>query len=107
MILESTNDIKVDYKGTTDLVTNIDREVENLIIEKINSHFPDHTILAEESGLNQKTPDYLWVIDPLDGTTNFVHGYPSFGVSIGLLIKGVPSLGVVTVSYTHLRAHET
>ena len=95
MILESTNDIKVDYKGTTDLVTNIDREVENLIIEKINSHFPDHTILAEESGLNQKTPDYLWVIDPLDGTTNFVHGYPSFGVSIGLLIKGVPSLGVV------------
>ena len=76
MILESTNDIKVDYKGTTDLVTNIDREVESLIIEKINRHFPDHTILAEESGLNQKTPDYLWVIDPLDGTKKFVHGYP-------------------------------
>ena len=54
MILESTNDIKVDYKGTTDLVTNIDREVENLIIKKINSHFHDHTILAEESGVNQK-----------------------------------------------------
>ena len=66
-----------------------------MIIEKISTRFPDHTILAEESGLNQKTPDYLWVIDPLDGTTNFVHGYPSFGVSIGLLIKGVPSLGVV------------
>jgi len=95
VILESTNDIQVDYKGTTDLVTNIDREVESIIIEKINSHFPDHTILAEESGLNQKAPDYLWVIDPLDGTTNFVHGYPSFGVSIGLLIKGIPSLGVV------------
>ena len=95
MILESTNDIKVDYKGTTDLVTNIDREVENLIIEKINSHFPDHTILAEESGLNQKTPEYLWVIDPLDGTTNFVHGYTSFGVSIGLLLKWIPTLGVV------------
>jgi len=54
VILESTNDIQVDYKGTTDLVTNIDRKVENFIIEKIKNHFPDHTILAEESGLNQK-----------------------------------------------------
>ena len=95
LIIESSNNIQVDYKGSLNLVTNVDRAAEKLIIENILTNFPNHSILAEESGFKNKTHDYLWTIDPIDGTTNFVHGYPSFGVSIGLLIKGVPTLGVV------------
>lgn len=93
--MESTDNIQVDYKGSLNLVTNVDREAEKLIIDRIKNHYPEHTILAEESGLSNKSQDYLWLIDPIDGTTNFVHGYPSFGVSIGLVIKGAPTLGVV------------
>ena len=84
-----------DYKGQTDLVTKTDRECEDLIIKHINSEFPGHSILAEESGAQDTKSDYQWVIDPLDGTTNFVHGYPAFAVSIGVLINGVPTIGVV------------
>lgn len=93
--MESSNNIQVNYKGDLNLVTNVDRAAEKLIINNIKTNFPNHSILAEESGLENKKHDYLWTIDPIDGTTNFVHGYPSFGVSIGLLIKDVPTLGVV------------
>ena len=95
IILESTNNIKVDFKGKTDLITNIDLESERSIIDKIIKSHPSHNILSEEHGLINNNSDYLWVIDPLDGTTNFVNGYPSYGVSIGLVYKNNPEIGVV------------
>lgn len=79
-----------------DLVTEVDKTAEKKVLEVITSNFPQHSILAEESGeLGQNSSDYLWVIDPLDGTTNYAHGYPQSAVSVGLLIKGKPSVGVV------------
>jgi len=84
-----------DYKGKTDLVTITDKESEQLICDIIHEEFPKHGILAEESGSSSPDADYQWIIDPLDGTTNFVHGYPSFAVSIGVLYQGRPIVGVV------------
>ncbi|MEE9189624.1 MAG: inositol monophosphatase family protein [Candidatus Neomarinimicrobiota bacterium] len=86
---------KISYKGSTDLVTDTDHASERLIINTIQSKFPDHGILAEESGAIHSSSPYSWIIDPLDGTTNFVHRYPSFGVSVGVLYKGLPIVGVV------------
>ncbi len=83
------------HKGATDLVTNTDIESEKIITSIIQLNYPEHDILAEESSKVTKGSDYLWVIDPLDGTTNFVHGYPSFSVSIGLLFKNSPLIAVV------------
>ncbi|MBP0012216.1 MAG: inositol monophosphatase [Roseofilum sp. SBFL] len=79
-----------------DIVTEADKASEAVILEILQRHFPDHSILAEESGkLGDRQSRYLWAIDPLDGTTNYSHGYPNFSVSIGLLIDGVPQVGVV------------
>ncbi|MDJ1174310.1 inositol monophosphatase family protein [Roseofilum capinflatum] len=79
-----------------DIVTEADKASEAVILEILQRHFPDHGILAEESGkLGDRQSRYLWAIDPLDGTTNYSHGYPNFSVSIGLLIDGVPQVGVV------------
>lgn len=78
-----------------DLVTNADIESENLIIKSIQKKFPNHTIISEESHLTNKGNDFTWVIDPLDGTTNFVHNLPIFAVSIGLKFKNKTILGVV------------
>jgi myo-inositol-1(or 4)-monophosphatase len=80
--------IEVGFKtGDNNLVTEIDLASEKAIINYINKHFPDHNILSEESGTDDKKGDYTWVIDPLDGTTNFAHGLPIFSVSIGV-VKG-------------------
>lgn len=79
-----------------DLVTQADKESEAEIIKVIQRHYPDHGIFAEESGKsNAQDHQYQWVIDPLDGTTNYAHGYPQAAVSIGLNINGIPSVGVV------------
>jgi myo-inositol-1(or 4)-monophosphatase len=79
-----------------DLVTEADRAAEKAVLEVLTRHFPDHAILAEESGvLGNPDSRYQWAIDPLDGTTNYAHQYPVFAVSIGLLIDGVPQVGVV------------
>lgn len=88
---------QVEEKGRSgDLVTNADRASEKVILEIIQRHFPTHSILAEESGsFGEQKADYLWAIDPLDGTTNYAHQYPIYAVSIGLLIAGVPQIGVV------------
>ena len=80
-------------KRKTDLVTETDLLSEKVIKSTIRSEFDDHSIMAEESGKELTQSDYLWIIDPLDGTTNFVHGYPSYGISIGLLPKRKPLLG--------------
>lgn len=75
---------QVDYKGRADMVTDVDRRAEEIILDGIQRAYPDHAVLAEESGKNEIQSDYCWVIDPIDGTTNFVHGYPFFGVSIAV-----------------------
>ncbi|MEB3173681.1 MAG: inositol monophosphatase family protein [Cyanobacteriota bacterium] len=79
-----------------DLVTEADQKAEALILEILGRHCPDHAILAEESGYQgEADAPYLWAIDPLDGTTNYAHGYPVACVSIGLLVNGVPEVGVI------------
>jgi myo-inositol-1(or 4)-monophosphatase len=79
-----------------DLVTVADREAEAQVIEILQRHFPNHSILAEETGkYGNSDAEFLWVIDPLDGTTNYAHQYPFSAVSIGLLVAGIPILGVI------------
>lgn len=75
---------QVDEKGRADLVTSVDRGSEEIIIGEIRKKYPGHAILAEESGENSSSGDIRWVIDPIDGTTNFVHGYPFFCISIAV-----------------------
>jgi myo-inositol-1(or 4)-monophosphatase len=76
--------VKIEYKGDADLVTAADRAAEKLIRERIRQHWPHHDVLGEEQGLNDQGSEYRWYVDPLDGTTNFAHGYPVFCVSLGL-----------------------
>ncbi|MFA4915132.1 MAG: inositol monophosphatase family protein [Syntrophales bacterium] len=83
------------YKGEIDIVTEADRLSEDLLIGRIYERFPDHDILAEESKGTDKGSDFRWIIDPLDGTTNYAHGYPVFCVSIALEKKGEICLGVI------------
>ena len=76
--------LKIEYKGDADLVTAADRAAEKLIRERITQQFPSHDVLGEEQGLDDQGGDYRWYVDPLDGTTNFAHGYPVFCVSMAL-----------------------
>jgi myo-inositol-1(or 4)-monophosphatase len=76
--------LKIEYKGDADLVTAADRASEALIRERILAQWPDHDILGEEQGLSDQGSRYRWYVDPLDGTTNFAHGYPVFCVSMAL-----------------------
>eukprot|EP00249_Psilotum_nudum_P014925 c25071_g1_i1 orf=411-1496(-) len=86
----------IGYKGTTDLVTDTDKLCEQVILAAVKKRFPDHLILGEEGGLTgDPASEFLWCIDPLDGTTNFAHGYPSFGVSVGVLYRGKPIAATV------------
>ena len=86
---------QVEHKGPVDLVTPIDRMCEEIIVSRISSRFPDHDIVAEESDLPRTGSAFRWYVDPLDGTTNYVHGYPCFGVAIGLEVEDEMMLGVV------------
>jgi myo-inositol-1(or 4)-monophosphatase len=86
----------IDYKGEINLVTQADEESERLIVAALRESFPDHAILAEEGSGTDGSSGYTWVVDPLDGTTNFAHGIPIFAVSIALRGPGGdPLLGVV------------
>jgi myo-inositol-1(or 4)-monophosphatase len=85
----------IQYKGEINLVTEADKLSEDLIIEAISRNFPDHGILSEESPAITGAGEMRWIIDPLDGTTNYAHGYPVFCVSIALENKGKVILGVV------------
>ena len=87
--------VKVEYKGEVDLVTVADRKSEALILERIRRHWPSHDILGEEGGLHDQGSDYRWYVDPLDGTTNFAHGFPVFCISLALEYKGRSVAGVV------------
>ncbi len=86
---------RINFKGRVDLVTEYDLKSEQFITSQIARTFPHHSILAEEGGETQNKSSYIWIIDPLDGTTNYAHGYPAFCVSIGLEIDGEPTLGAV------------
>jgi myo-inositol-1(or 4)-monophosphatase len=79
-----------------DLVTEADRAAEKAVLTMLHRHVPEHAILSEEAGaLGDLDAEFLWAIDPLDGTTNYAHQYPFFAVSVGLMIGGVPKVGVV------------
>ena len=96
IIMEALEKPRVaNHKGKTDLVTETDLHSENIIKSIIRASYPDHDLLAEESEKESSESDFLWIIDPLDGTTNFVHGYPSFAVSIGLFFQNKPLIAVV------------
>lgn len=82
-------------KGVNDFVTAVDREAEQRIVSIVKEVYPDHDVQAEESPVTPFVSDFRWIIDPLDGTTNFIHGYPMFAVSIGLSYRGRMVLGVV------------
>ncbi|MBN1365617.1 MAG: inositol monophosphatase [Syntrophaceae bacterium] len=86
---------KIHYKGKINIVTEADEMSENLIIESISQKFPDHGILSEESPAITGSGKLRWIIDPLDGTTNYAHGFPVFCVSIALQNEGVVVLGVI------------
>ena len=86
---------EINFKGEINLVTEVDRESEALIVAAIRKEWPDHDILAEENEYARTGSGCLWVIDPLDGTTNYAHGFPWFGVSIALEIDGVVKAGVI------------
>jgi myo-inositol-1(or 4)-monophosphatase len=87
--------VAIEYKGDADLVTIADRKSEALIRERIREHWPTHDILGEEGGLQDTGSDYRWYVDPLDGTTNFAHGFPVFCVSMALEYKGNRIAGVI------------
>jgi myo-inositol-1(or 4)-monophosphatase len=87
--------IPFETKGEFDLVTEADRASERMIVERLRSHFPAHAIVAEEGGGHESASEYRWFIDPLDGTTNFAHGFPMFCISMGLERAGELLAGVV------------
>jgi|TARA_B100000315_G_C14595953_1_gene599319 myo-inositol-1(or 4)-monophosphatase len=92
---ESEKVRQIKFKGASDLVTQADRGSEEIILNEIKNHFPDHNILTEESEGQSTESLYTWIIDPLDGTTNFVHGYPFYAVSIAVFNNGSPIVGVI------------
>ncbi|KAJ1690269.1 hypothetical protein LUZ63_014424 [Rhynchospora breviuscula] len=89
----------VEHKGQVDLVTETDKACEELIFNHLTKHYPDHKFIGEETsavfGTDELTDHPTWIVDPLDGTTNFVHGFPFVCVSIGLTIGKLPTIGVV------------
>ena len=88
--------LRIETKSSpTDLVSQVDREAERLIVERLRELRPDDAVLGEEGALGQGTSGVRWVIDPLDGTTNYVYGYPAYAVSIAVEVDGQPQIGVV------------
>lgn len=86
--MNKLHDIKIETKSENDFVTEVDRQAEERVIETLLKSYPGHGIIAEESAEIEGTEDYRWIIDPLDGTTNYLHGFPHFAVSIACQHKG-------------------
>src|SRR5262245_47881 len=95
LLLSYFGKVAVEYKGDVDLVTQADRSSEKLIVDRIRSQWPDHDLLGEEGSRRETGSDFRWYIDPLDGTTNFAHGFPVFCVSLALEYRGERSAGVI------------
>jgi myo-inositol-1(or 4)-monophosphatase len=88
-------ELHIEKKVDQSLVTNIDKEAERIIVSQIKSKYPSHSIIGEESGRNGTDSDYIWIIDPLDGTHNFIRGINMFGVSIGVVHQNQFVAGVI------------
>lgn len=88
--VDRIDSIRIDQKNPRDFVTDIDRSAEKIILQTISKKYPNHRIIAEESGLieKDKNAEVTWIIDPLDGTTNYIHGFPQVSVSIAVQFKG-------------------
>ena len=87
--------VAIEYKGDVDLVTQADRASEKMIVERIRRQWPEHDLIGEEGSRRESGSDFRWYVDPLDGTTNFAHGFPVFCVSLGLTHKGQRIAGVI------------
>lgn len=95
LLSEFDHPAKISYKGEVDLVTQADRRSEEAIVGRLRHYFPEHSIVAEEGGGQEGDGRHRWIVDPLDGTTNFAHGYPCFAVSIGFEDAGELVAGVI------------
>src|ERR1700736_3710791 len=95
LMTEFARPVTITYKGEVDIVTQADRRSEQAIVTRLRAHFPKHAIVAEEGGGAESDSPFRWHVDPLDGTTNFAHGYPCFAVSIGLEEAGELIAGVI------------
>jgi myo-inositol-1(or 4)-monophosphatase len=95
LLLTYFGNVSFELKGEFDLVTEADRASERLIVERLRSHFPEHSIVAEEGGGSERSSEYRWYVDPLDGTTNFAHGFPVFNVTLALERAGELIAGVI------------
>jgi myo-inositol-1(or 4)-monophosphatase len=87
--------VTFELKGEHDLVTEADRASEQLVIERLSAHFPSHSIVAEEGGGHTRSSEYCWYVDPLDGTTNFAHGFPMYNITMALEQSGELIAGVI------------
>jgi myo-inositol-1(or 4)-monophosphatase len=87
--------VAFELKGDFDLVTEADRSSERLIVERLRAHYPSHSVVAEETGLHTGSSEYRWYVDPLDGTTNFAHGFPVYNVTLALECAGELVSGVI------------
>ncbi|MFO7319257.1 MAG: inositol monophosphatase family protein [Limnochordia bacterium] len=110
ILLERFGKAKVDYKGQFDLVTDADRAAEQRIVEILRDAFPGHGIVGEESGEQPGESRVRWLVDPIDGTTNYAHGLPLFAVSIAAEVDGELAVGIVynpvyQEKYTAIRGH--
>lgn len=88
-------ELKISEKERNDFVTQVDKDTEREIINTILQSYPDHSFLGEETGLTGKNPDFQWIIDPLDGTNNYIHGFPQFAISIAFKNKGRIEQGII------------
>ena len=95
LLLDHFGRVSFQLKGEFDLVTEADRASERLIVERLRAHFPEHSVVAEEGGGSERSSEYRWYVDPLDGTTNFAHGFPVFNVTLALERAGELIAGVI------------
>jgi myo-inositol-1(or 4)-monophosphatase len=95
LLEEFARPVKISYKGEVDIVTQADKRSEQAVVARLHKYFPKHAVVAEEGGGAETDSPFRWHVDPLDGTTNFAHGYPCFAVSIGLEEAGELIAGVI------------
>ena len=86
---------KIEYKGLNDMVSYVDKTAEQKLVQNLEKLIPDAGFITEEKTINRTGKTYTWIIDPLDGTTNFIHGIPAYGISVALYEDGLPVIGVV------------
>ena len=86
---------KIEYKGLNDMVSYVDKSAEQKLVQNLEKLIPDAGFITEEKTINRAGKTYTWIIDPLDGTTNFIHGIPAYGISVALYEDGLPVIGVV------------